>query len=131
VSRGFEAIVTLTIDAPRAKVWDALINPAKVKKYMHGTYLSTDWKVGSPIAWTGEWKGKSYADKGTVLAFEPQKLLKHTLSGANIRPTRRRPNDPISAPHRLANVVAMKRGRACRAQPSGKGSERSRSDCTR
>jgi len=37
VSRGFEAIKTVTIDASRAKVWDALTNPAKVKKYMHGT----------------------------------------------------------------------------------------------
>ena len=78
MSRGFEAVKTVTIDAPRAKVWDALINPAKVKKYMHGTNLSTDWKVGSPIAWKGEWKGKSYADKGTVLAFEPLRLLKNT-----------------------------------------------------
>ncbi len=78
MSRGFEAVKTVTIDAPRAKVWDALTNPAKVKKYMHGTNLSTDWKVGSPIAWKGEWKGKSYADKGTVLAFEPPRLLKNT-----------------------------------------------------
>lgn len=78
MSRGFEAVKTVTIDAPRTRVWDALINPAKVKKYMHGTNLSTDWKVGSPIAWKGEWKGRSYVDKGTVLAFEPQRLLKNT-----------------------------------------------------
>jgi uncharacterized protein YndB with AHSA1/START domain len=78
MSRGFEAIKTVTIDAPRAKVWDALTNPAKVKQYMHGTNLSTDWKVGGPIIWTGEWKGQSYVDKGTVLAFEPERLLKYT-----------------------------------------------------
>jgi uncharacterized protein YndB with AHSA1/START domain len=78
VSRGFEAITTVTIGAPRATVWDALTNPAKVQQYMHGTNLSTDWKVGSPIIWQGEWKGQSYADKGTVLAFEPERLLKST-----------------------------------------------------
>jgi len=78
VSRGFEAIKTVTIDAPRAKVWDALTNPAKVRQYMHGTNMSTDWKVGSPITWKGEWKGQSYVDKGTVLAFEPERLLKNT-----------------------------------------------------
>jgi uncharacterized protein YndB with AHSA1/START domain len=78
VSRGFEAIKTVTIDAPRAKVWDALTNPAKVRQYMHGTNISTDWKVGSPITWKGEWKGQSYVDKGTVLAFEPERLLKNT-----------------------------------------------------
>jgi uncharacterized protein YndB with AHSA1/START domain len=78
VSRGFEAITSVVINAPRAKVWDALTNPAKVKQYMHGTNLSTDWVVGSPITWRGEWKGQSYADKGTVLAFEPERLLSYT-----------------------------------------------------
>ena len=78
MSRGFEAIKTVTIDAPRAKVWDALTNPAKVRQYMHGTNISTDWKVGSAITWKGEWKGQSYVDKGTVLAFEPERLLKNT-----------------------------------------------------
>jgi uncharacterized protein YndB with AHSA1/START domain len=78
VARGFEAVSKVAIDAPKAKVWDALKNPAKVKQYMHGTNLTTDWKVGSPIAWKGEWKGKSYVDKGTVLEVEPDKLLKYT-----------------------------------------------------
>lgn len=78
MSRGFEAIKSVTIDAPRAKVWDALTNPLKVKQYMHGTTMSTDWKVGSPITWTGEWQGQSYEDKGTVLAVEPERLLKTT-----------------------------------------------------
>jgi uncharacterized protein YndB with AHSA1/START domain len=78
VARGFEAVSTVAIDAPKAKVWDALTNPAKVKQYMHGTNLTTDSKVGSPIAWKGEWKGKSYVDKGTVLEVEPEKLLKYT-----------------------------------------------------
>ena len=78
MSRGFEAIKSVTINAPRAKVWDALTNPLKVKQYMHGTTMSTDWKVGSPITWTGEWQGQSYEDKGTVLAVEPERLLKTT-----------------------------------------------------
>jgi uncharacterized protein YndB with AHSA1/START domain len=78
MSRGFEAIKTVTIDAPRAKVWDALTKPDKVKQYMHGTDVSTDWKEGSPISWKGEWKGKSYEDKGQILEVEPQKRLSYT-----------------------------------------------------
>jgi len=78
MSGGFDAIKTVTIDAPRAKVWDALTNPEKVKLYLHGTNLSTDWKVGSPISWKGEWKGQSYEDKGTVLEVETGRLLKNT-----------------------------------------------------
>jgi uncharacterized protein YndB with AHSA1/START domain len=78
VTRGFEAINEVTINAPRADVWDALTNPEKVKKYMHGTEMATDWKEGSPITWTGEWKGKPYQDKGEVLEVEPERLLKYT-----------------------------------------------------
>lgn len=78
MARGFEAVKSVAIDAPKAKVWDALTNPEKVKEYMHGTNLSTDWKVGSPITWKGEWKGKSYEDKGKVLEVVPERLLKNT-----------------------------------------------------
>jgi uncharacterized protein YndB with AHSA1/START domain len=78
MSRGFEAIKKVTIHATRPEVWDALTNPEKVKQYMHGTEMSTDWKEGSPIVWKGEWKGRSYEDKGTVLAVEPPKVLKYT-----------------------------------------------------
>lgn len=90
MTRGFEAVKTVTIDAPAAKVWDALTDPAKVAQYLHGTTLSTDWQVGGPITWTGEWKGRSYVDKGTVLAFEPELLLRTThwspLGGSEDRP---------------------------------------------
>jgi hypothetical protein len=40
--------------------------------------MKTSWKVGSPITWTGEWKGKPYEDKGTVLAVEPKTRLTTT-----------------------------------------------------
>jgi len=78
VSRGFDAVVTVTINAPRAEVWDVLTNPTKVKQWMHGTNLSSDWQVGSKITWKGEWKGKSYEDKGKVLEIEQPKVLKYT-----------------------------------------------------
>ena len=78
MAKGFEAIKTVTIDAPRDQVWNALTDPKMVMQYMHGTNMSTDWKEGSPITWKGEWKGKSYEDKGTVLAFEPKTLLRYT-----------------------------------------------------
>ena len=90
MSRGFEAVKSVTIDAPRAEVWDALTKPEKVKQYMHGTNMSTDWKEGSPISWKGEWKGKSYEDKGKVLEVEPQKRLSYThwspLGGSEDKP---------------------------------------------
>lgn len=88
--RGFEAIATVIIDASQIKVWDALTKPEKVTQYMHGTNLSTDWKVGSPISWKGEWKGQSYEDKGKVLEIDAPKVLKYThwspMGGSEDRP---------------------------------------------
>jgi uncharacterized protein YndB with AHSA1/START domain len=90
VVRGFEARTSIDIDAPRSRVWDWLTKPELVRQYMHGTNLSTDWKVGSPITWAGEWKGRAYEDKGTVLAVERERLLRVThwspLGGSEDRP---------------------------------------------
>ena len=73
--------ITCTVDfefnAPKSKVWEALTKPEIVKQYFFGTNLITDWKVGGKILWTGEWEGKPYEDKGTVLAFNPEDNLKY------------------------------------------------------
>jgi uncharacterized protein YndB with AHSA1/START domain len=34
--------------------------------------------VGSPIIYEGQWEGKSYQDKGTIIQIEPGKLLVST-----------------------------------------------------
>ncbi|RFS15769.1 SRPBCC domain-containing protein [Emticicia sp. C21] len=66
---------TIAIKASKADVWDALVNPEKIKKYLFGTETRTDWQVGSPIIFSGIWDDKPYEDKGTILAFEPEKSL--------------------------------------------------------
>jgi len=38
----------------------------------------SDWKVGSPIVYKGEWQGKPYEDKGQILEFKPGKSLVST-----------------------------------------------------
>jgi uncharacterized protein YndB with AHSA1/START domain len=63
------------VDAPLNRVWDALTNPDLVKEYFFGTQLITNWQVGGPIKFTGEWEGQPYEDKGTVLEFEPMRRL--------------------------------------------------------
>jgi len=72
-----ELNITQEISAPAAEVWDALINPEKIKKSLFGTDTHCDWKVGSPLRFTGEWEGKPYEDKGTILAIEKEKLLSY------------------------------------------------------
>ena len=73
------AKATATINASASKVWDALTKPDQIKQYLFGTDVTTDWKVGSPITYRGEWKGKAYEDKGKVLKVEPGKRLVSTF----------------------------------------------------
>jgi uncharacterized protein YndB with AHSA1/START domain len=68
---------SISINAPKSKVWMALIDPEQVKKYFFGTVLKSDWKVGSPITFSGEWEGKPYLDKGIILQIEKEKILKY------------------------------------------------------
>ncbi|MDR7521114.1 MAG: SRPBCC domain-containing protein, partial [Armatimonadota bacterium] len=60
------ARASIAINAFRAKVWEALVNPEAIKQYMFGTHVVTDWREGSPIRWKGEWQGKSYEDYGMI-----------------------------------------------------------------
>lgn len=86
----FTAKASIHIDASKEEIWEALVNPEMVKKYFYGTTLITDWKVGSPIIFRGEWQGKTYEDKGNVLEFVPlQKLVYNywsTMSGLPDQP---------------------------------------------
>jgi len=79
-----------TIHAPVSKVWQALISPEIIKQYMFGTDVISDWKVGSPITYKGEWQGKPFEDKGKILKIEPEKQLVTThwspLSGVSDSP---------------------------------------------
>ena len=72
------ATASTTINAPADKVWDALVNPAKIKQYMFGTTVTSDFKEGSPITWKGEFKGKAYEDKGEIRHVERPRLLEYT-----------------------------------------------------
>ncbi|MCK6691214.1 MAG: SRPBCC domain-containing protein [Thermoanaerobaculia bacterium] len=73
----FSAKIQRTIHAPVSKVWAALTQPELVKQYFWGTRLVTSWQPGTPIAFEGEWEGKPYRDKGAVLVFEPEKMLRY------------------------------------------------------
>lgn len=68
----------LTVHAPVTKVWAALTQPALIKQYMMGADVTTDWKVGSPIVYSGSYQGKAYEEKGVIKQNEPGKVLQMT-----------------------------------------------------
>jgi uncharacterized protein YndB with AHSA1/START domain len=78
MAKGIIAEASTTINASINEVWDALVNPQKIKQYMFGTTVISDWKEGSSIVWKGEYKGEKYEDKGKILQFQPQKILQYS-----------------------------------------------------
>ena len=59
MNTGLIARASVTIAAPPADVWDALVTPAAIKAYMFGATVTSDWVVGNPIGWAGQWKGRA------------------------------------------------------------------------
>jgi uncharacterized protein YndB with AHSA1/START domain len=78
MNKGLIANVSTTINAPSAKLWQALVTPATIKEYMFGTTVTSDWVVGSPIVWKGEWQGRAYEDKGIILQVVPERVLEYS-----------------------------------------------------
>ena len=73
-----DAEASILVEAPRSRVWKALTDPEIVKQYFLGTNVTTTWQEGDPVTFAGEWKGKSYEDKGIVLENRHQELLRIT-----------------------------------------------------
>ena len=86
----FVATEEILINAEPGKVWRALTEPALAKKVMFGAEVITDWKVGGPITYRGEWQGKPFEDKGEILEVKAERRLKTT----HFSPTSGKPDKP-------------------------------------
>jgi uncharacterized protein YndB with AHSA1/START domain len=71
-----DAVASVLVAVPADRVWTALTDPDIVKEYFLGTHVASTWREGDPVTFTGEWKGKSYQDKGIVLENRPNELLR-------------------------------------------------------
>jgi uncharacterized protein YndB with AHSA1/START domain len=73
-----DARASVVVGAGPGRVWQALTDPADVKEYFLGTRVTSTWQPGGPVTFEGEWQGKPYRDKGTVLEARPNELLRIT-----------------------------------------------------
>jgi uncharacterized protein YndB with AHSA1/START domain len=82
--------ISTHIDATPETVWNALTDPKQIKKYFFGTDTHTSWEPGTSVRFTGEWEGKSYEDKGTVIENIRNKKLTYnywsSMSGMEDKP---------------------------------------------
>lgn len=76
---------TVEIDAPPSRVWEVLTRRIYTDlwalEFSSGgpqSYIESDWKLGSPVLWTGD--DSKVIVEGTVTAMEPNTLLRFTVS---------------------------------------------------
>jgi uncharacterized protein YndB with AHSA1/START domain len=63
----------ITINAPIDTVWHAITN-AKIA-LMPGTVVESDWEVGDPITFEGEFEGRHFKDYGEIVEKEEGKSV--------------------------------------------------------
>jgi uncharacterized protein YndB with AHSA1/START domain len=67
---------SITLNADAGKVWEALTKSEMIKKYMSGSEVISDWKVGSPILWVGTSEGaEKVMQKGSIEKMEVGRLI--------------------------------------------------------
>jgi len=85
-NNGLIAHAETSVHGTSEEVWEALTNPALIKRYMMGTDVESSWKTGSKIVWKGEWKGNKFEDHGEVLDATPGKYLRYThIAGKELK----------------------------------------------
>ena len=91
MGQDYTAKADTLVEASVNRVWTALTDPKDVKEYLFGTNLKTDWKVGSPVTFEGEYDGHEYKDKGEVKVYDEPSELAYTywssMSGKDDQPS--------------------------------------------
>lgn len=78
MNKNLIASSTISINSTPLQIWDVLTNPEKVKVYLYGTKVKTDWIKGNPISFEGQYEGKKYHDKGIIIDNQPLKTLTYS-----------------------------------------------------
>ena len=61
-----------------SRVWEVLTNPEMITQYFTGAKTETTWEIGSEITFTHVYEGIEFKNKGVILNFEPNHLLRYT-----------------------------------------------------
>ena len=72
------ATASTLINADPRVIWAVITDPEQLGQAFFGAKVETDWRVGSPITYRGEWQGRHFEDKGEVVTVEPNLVLRFT-----------------------------------------------------
>lgn len=66
----YVARAEIDVAAPRRVVWRVLTSSGARPEIMFGAEVVSDWRLGSPIVWRGEFDGKAFEDHGRIIELE-------------------------------------------------------------
>lgn len=78
MNKNLIALSTILIRSSRQQIWDVLTNPEKIKRYLYGTKIKTNWTKGDPISFEGEYEGRKYLDKGIVIEVKALQSISYS-----------------------------------------------------
>ena len=78
MSTGLAISKSIDIFSTPSRVWDVLIKPEMINQYFTGAETVTSWQIGSEITFTHIYEGKEIKNKGVILNFDPNHLLRYT-----------------------------------------------------
>ena len=70
---------TIELNSPFEMVWEALTTSEWTRKYMFGSEVISDWKVGSDLLWKGEYEGQPFIMKGKIFDINPPYKLSYSF----------------------------------------------------
>lgn len=69
---------SIEVEASVDCVWRAITESDRIAMWMGGARVESTWAPGAEIAFSGKLHRYAYRDRGTVLAAEPEKLLRYS-----------------------------------------------------
>ena len=105
---GTTAEVETTIHAAKSRVWHALTDPSAIREYYLGATVRTDWSVGGPITWSGEWNGKQSRGQGR----DPGLRARTGAALQPLEPEERLDSQTGELPHRHDRARGCRQGHA-------------------
>jgi uncharacterized protein YndB with AHSA1/START domain len=69
---------SIRIRATPNVVWTTFLDASKIAQWMGGARVESRWEPGTEISFTGTFQGRPYHDRGTVRAFEPERVLRYS-----------------------------------------------------
>lgn len=72
---------SVVINAPVFNVWKALTNAELIQQWVSDEEVTivSEWKIGQSFTYRGLLHGRQYENKGTILQFDPERILEYTM----------------------------------------------------